>query len=254
MRRKESLNILLNGPSFSYDKVENLDAINLVTNQFSTHEAYTLIKPDIYLFCDSFYWDESVSDFYKSRRSAAIDDINKKTNWEMEIWAPNFIKDREQFINKFHNEKIKLNFFNARFSILLSYGILRRLGKLVEFLWDKRIIAPPPHNVVLYCLYVAKLLRIKEISLYGADQDYFKGFAVNENNELTKVTNYHNETLFRKIYTDKQDLKISNIADELIKQGELFKLISRYGKMLTRSGYKVKNMNKDSMIDCFPKN
>lgn len=254
MISKKSINILLNGPSFSYDKIENLGAINLVTNQFSTHEAYTLIKPEIYLFCDSFYWDESVSDFYKSRSSLAIEEINNKTSWEMEIWVPDFIKDGEQFINKFHNKNIKFNFFNARFSILFSYGILRRLGKLIEFLWDKRIIAPPPHNVLLYCLYASKLLRIKKISLYGADQDYFKGFAVNENNELTKVTSYHNETLFKKIYTDKKDLKISNIGDELIRQGELFKLISRYGNMLTKSGYKVKNMNKDSMIDCFPKN
>ena len=249
----KQVNLILNGPSFKSEEIVNKELDCFAVNQFAIHEIYQQLKPNNYLFCDSFYWKTNVSEFYKSRRKAAFNALSQKTSWEMSLWIPDDCSNIEIFNENIKNSKIKICKYKSNTSILIPYGLLRRIRFLIDFLWSKSLVAPPPINVIFPALYLCKILNYRTIFLYGADQDYFKGYKVDKTNVLYRETNYHNEVLQKKIFAEKMDINPSNIGDELIKHGEIFKLIDKYNEALKRSGVEVVNMNEFSMIDSIKK-
>ena len=248
--------ILLNGPSLNEDIKEiSRDEYEKIicVNHFADSSLYLEIKPNIYVFQDSYFWDSKVRNEYKLKRQKTFENILEKTNWPIQVWFPSYCKNLEIFSSLKENKFIHLKTFNAAYiDSTITGNIYRIFEPFIHFLWEKNLFAPPPSNVSNCALYISYLNGSKFIDVIGLNLSFFKCIEVDKKDNKLFSNNEHfygKEKIY--IYKDKVNLIHSKIHEEMYKYTSVFYVLNSMSKFFEKRNITVNNLTKESYVDCF---
>jgi hypothetical protein len=239
--------VLANGPSLKEDlpkllakkDVERTDYI--VMNYFAFDPVFFQLQPKHYCFADPMFFQDSlrIQDVIK-----LYDILQKKVDWEMNLYIP--LSCKKIFLNfsKLSNDKIKIIGMN---SIEYSgYECFR------NYFYRKGISMPRVQTVVNMAIYVGLNSDYSIIKLYGVDHNFFDSICINEQNQLCRkyVHFYDNEIveLTPIIKCDGTYFSVSEYIEAIMYMFKSHDLLSQYAKYL---GVTIFNCTKCSMIDSY---
>tara|TARA_B100000575_G_C23070278_1_gene616424 strand:+ start:503 stop:1054 length:552 start_codon:yes stop_codon:yes gene_type:complete len=182
----------------------------------------------------------------------------KDTYWPIELWIPSHCNKKEYFQRKFLNNKfIKLKIYNSGFIRAPVLGNTYSICEwIIHLLWKVNIFAPPPVNVSVAALYLSYIKGSKLIDILGLNLSFFKSIEIDQhNNELLWI----NEHFYGKqkrdvIYLNKKDTTLSRMHIEMHKHTSVFYMLNYLSNFFKKNGIKVRNLSKNSYIDCFERN
>jgi len=245
------LNVLGNGPSLKKDlewirsnRGQLTGEYFIGVNFFALSEEYIETKPFIYVLADPLFWRNDLVDKLDEKRDRLID-ILKTTFWEMNIFLP------EQARNSKLIEKVKTNQNINVYLLPNNYAPLLN-ESLYEILVRKRIMTPLYGNVLLVSLWIAYIIGIKEIRIYGANFDFYKSYRVDQKTNEVFVETLH----FYENKPTREENKYTGQKNKMLHvrlRQASSALFNAYilSKVFKKSGRKVINLSSNSVIDSF---
>lgn len=250
-KKHDKLMLLSNGPSlknflsviFSDKMLSEYDF--LIVNDFVKSPYYERIRPSFCVWSDPMFFIPTI---LEERAKYAIEQMAERTKWEMTIFIPQNYK-KSHFLNPLLLNKnitligyrpITYNGFDRFRHFFMSRG-------LSGGMWYG--------NVSVSAVYVALMLKYKEISVYGIDYTFFEGLCVNEKNELC-MRNKHffdeKEAELKPImchYAGFEGVyKVSYYINEMAARFKGHDVMSEYAK---KENIKIYNCVPNSLIDSY---
>ncbi len=251
-KKNSSAVVLGNGPSLNIDRDAILALAGkkdfICVNNFCDDELFSILKPNVYIFLDAYFFSNQAHESWVARREKTFDILNESTSWEMSIIVPSSA-DLSVIRRDIKNKNIKFFKFSAQ--SLFSF----KLTRFQQWLFDIGLYGPPQVNVLIYGLYLSVLAGYKEIRFYGADLSFHNDVKVDqESNELYIEYKHFNEA-------DKIEPLMKNPGKvEPWRMAELMKLtsdtfyaheiISAYA---INKGVVIENASSYSLIDAYPR-
>jgi hypothetical protein len=240
---------LANGPSLKDilprlivdEKFKTSDFI--VMNFFALENIFFIIKPRHYCLSDPIYYMSSTE---KARVSVLYETLEKRVDWDLNLYIPNDIYRQFRMYSKISNRNIhikKVN--NIEYN---GYEVLR-------FLFYKNNIAMPPlRNIAVLSIFVGINSGYSTIYLYGVDHTFFDSLHVDEENRLCNIFAhfYDKERVveYKPLivqYTGKQ-VYISEYLDMARSVFMGHDILERYAQYMK---VKIINCTKNSLIDSY---
>jgi len=241
--------ILGNGPSLTGFVNEHryfLDnKLKLVVNHFADTELYESIKPEMYVINAIEFWSEGVDKDVIERRNRLIDNIIKKTQWEMSLFLGMKAKKSKAWkrIEK-ENKNIKVYYFNVT--------PVEGFEKFKMFCYKYQLGMPRPHNILIPSIMLVIKMGYKKVYIAGADHSWLQELYVAEDN-----TAYLNQKHFYDIKTSKPEImkkagknkrKLHEILHKFYLTFKGYFDVANYAK---KQGVAIYNVTKNTYIDAF---
>lgn len=234
-----TLKILGNGNSINDSDFSTGNDIDyLVVNRHVLSPSYLQIKPKYYVFADDH--------FYTSNEGyELLNKIKEDTQWDMMIFFPYSKKHAKHLTSLFKDTpQIQVKFYNTVF-----YQGFKKFGC---YLYEKNLAVPRFQNVLAASIYLALLLKYKQIYLYGVEHSWLKNLFVNNKNEVCLDNPHFFDTTKSSPKTWKeiqgQDILLHEALIAYAKMFEAYHELERFAKS---RGTKIVNCTKDSFIDAF---
>lgn len=172
--------ILGNGPSLSKSLEDQIDLFKssnlLCVNGFSSTEYFEILKPKYFVLAAPEIWSNMATDGENVKiRSAMVDNLLLKTNWDLRLFLPTNSRKNKKFIQRIEqNSNITISYFNTTpvAGIPEVNWVLFKLG----------LGMPRPHNVIIPALIIAINSKVKTINLFGVDHSWIPLIHVDQNN------------------------------------------------------------------------
>lgn len=240
----DTLCVIGNGPSLKKDlplilkNKKNWDIISV--NQFSTYKEFEKIKPKLYVLVDSIYWDKNLHNDIIIKSSNAINSLNEKTDWDLNLYVP--ISKKIYFQNIFKKN------INIKVCGIKNGGKLFNNKTLMRHILKYQLSFLPTVNVVHLAIQIGFFLKYRKIFLFGLDSDGFKNFYVDPITNLvySNTYNYSNKLLNKRIPAQKKHKRLSQRLDQVSLSFKLYEVMSRQANF---ENIELYNCSSFSMID-----
>ncbi len=172
--------IMGNGPSLKTEIKNHGDllaeATTLGVNYFANTEAYTTIKPDLYMLSAPDFWVDQVSDRHKRLRDQLLADIISQTDWPMQLFIP-VAGVKSAYL------KQQMRQFPANIEVIsFNPTPVEGLQSVNHFCFKNNWGMPRPHNVIIPSLMLAINIGYREIGLIGVEHSWLPEITVTEDN------------------------------------------------------------------------
>lgn len=267
--KKRDMAILANGPSLEQDYQNYLkdtsfsnDKDFMVVNEFACSALYEKIRPKFYVYFDPIMFDdETKEELIINLRNENINNILKKTTWEMNLLVPNSaIKSR--FVREISRSKYV--------SILFFYNVplFQSFRCINHFLYNQGLGNMSFRNSLVCAIFQTIRMNYSRIFIFGADHSWHENLKLSETNELLRKESHfyqkEMDEVFQKCNLPKSQYKYRKYerfnSTKQIKVHEEFYLISKvlseYHVLREYSDYKrikIINLSNKSWIDAFPR-
>ena len=237
-----TLRILGNGSSLNdsliYDSDSNVEYA--VVNRHVLADNYCEIRPKYYILTDSHF-------FQHPEGLAILDQIMKKTKWEMYIFLPITKGTREIAKKTSSCPNIKFVFYNKT-RIDQSFF-------LSNFCYKYQLGMPVPQNVIVAAIMLGIAMNYKTIELYGVEHSWLSSLYVGEDN-LVYLRNSHfydKEPVKPKPQREIQHLDEYPLYQNLLDYARMFQSYWEIKTFLEQSNTNIRVINKtpNSFIDAF---
>lgn len=173
--------ILGNGPSINNFVKQNLNFIEnkslVCVNYFANTNYYEKLKPQIYIIAAPEMWIDNVNENYIVSRNLLLDNLTKKTTWELTMYIGIDAKKYKHNYEKLsENSNIKIVYFN-------NIGI-EGFKKVMFLFFRLNLGMPRPHNVLIPSLMLSINFGFNKIYIAGADHDWIKYITVADDNKV----------------------------------------------------------------------
>lgn len=240
--------VLGNGPSLreDYDKIIGMktdsDSI-MVVNSFSCTKEYETIKPNYYILADSAFFINNPEPHIKNVQEEVINNIIKKTKWEMTIIVPSYAQFGEEF------SKIKKN-PNIRIQLFRNTPIVGGFNHINNFFFKLGIANPLFQNVLTACLFYCIKMKFKDIVLWGGDHSWHEGFVMKDNKLYTKDKHFYDdeEKLIPHITASGAFIKLNEEFEDLSRAFKSYHIIKDFADS---EKIRIRNFSSVSWIDAF---
>ena len=229
--------VLANGPSLldSYEYfVNNISNVDFVClNNMVFTELYSTIKPCYYVLADPVYWLEN---------NYTIDEIVKKTNWDISIFVP----------SKFYNKSKALTRLNMYIKIYpFNTVVVSSFKKINYFCYKTNLGIPLNTTVLVSAIYLMLNSGYRIIELFGADHTWTKTLSVNDENKVVICdSHYYGTKASPWVKANGLNFTISEILYAFSNMFRGHELLNEYAMYI---GAQIFNCTKDSFIDAYPK-
>ncbi len=249
----------MNGPSLA-DDIEDIvrrdGAEYLAVNHFADSEHFTRLRPELYVIQDTYFWNDSVLDTYRKRRDHTLTVLNEKVSWDMRLFVPRGCSRRNWLREQLPNPRIKLIFFNSDCLRLhkREFGAFIGSPRWLFWMWRREMLSPSPENVLVAALYITQLLGFRHLEIKGADFSFFRELTVDQEcNRVGRIVRHFNDEEFRPTFKDKQGLRESTMAYEMMRWSRAFASLEAMAQYLEWSEVEVLNASRHSYIDSLPR-
>jgi hypothetical protein len=247
-KRKSGTLLRILGNGKSLNEVSNLfeqgEIDYMVVNRHVLSPEYEILKPGYYVLTDHHF-------FLHPEGLSIVDEIVRKTTWEMCLFMPydkrtkNLYKEKVQ--NK--NENIQIILYNAPSFFSRGYERLKKIA------YGLNLAMPSVANVMVASICLGLFLRYKTIELYGVEHSWTKNLFINDNNEVC---------LYNPHFYDKEKVSFKTWKEIHHEETHLHEALRMYAGMFEsyfelqnyakRYGIQIINCTKDSFIDAFERN
>ena len=241
------LAVLANGPSLkdvlprlATDEFKDTDFIAM--NFFGLSDVFSRVKPRHYCLADPMFIQRNHN---YGRVMGLFDALNKRVDWEMNLYIPAHWRNRFPAFSGLHNSHIHVVPLNT--TEYGGYEIFRR------YFYRRGLSMPVVDTVALMAIYVGINSGYGEVDLYGVDHTFFDSLTVNSKNQLCRrETHFYDK--------DKADLKpvlrndnsmIYRMSDYLESIMKMFKGHDLMAAYAASQGVRVVNCTECSMIDSY---
>lgn len=231
--------VLANGPSINESiKSTNFEGkVLFVLNNFAkSHDLFTRLKPQNYVFADPYFWESNMED-------TVLSDIVTLTSWEINLYFP-FEIYKKKIIQKF--------FSSNRYIQIVPYNktYIEGFGNWQLHALRNNYGTPITANVLVATLFLAINSGAKVIHVYGADHTWTRSIIVNDLNQVCIAdTHFNSETTFSPwLKCDNTTFLMSEILDAFARMFHGYEYIAKYAKRL---GVRIINETPGSFIDSF---
>ena len=239
----DELLILANGPSLNKTVEQSADFIKdktlLAVNFCVTSPLFEQLKPELYLIADPLFW------IVPEKRVQLFETMAQKTDWPMNLFIPvRAYKncDWQPMIAK--NTNIKVYPYNTT--------PIEGFQGLCNFIFDKGLGVPRPHNVLIPSIAVGIRLPFKKIYLAGADHSWLPEITVTDNNEvLMNQKHFYDQNKSQAAKVQKEDLNSAHLYTILYHMYVAFKSYFILEAYARKKGKEVINVTSGSYIDAF---
>ena len=231
--------IVGNGPSILDQNLKLLEnEIVFVANEFWRTGKYREVKPDYYLFFDSFYFNQGSAHYLMEE----FNEFLCKNEHRPEFIVP--LTAKEVVLKCFEWEKYMVYYLDKSLSFTDGYSREYDITKPI----------PGVQNVVQYAILLATYMGFKEVYMLG----------VEETNLLSLVESYiKNESISRYAYEVERDNPLKKMENNLLQEQTLESRLESFARMFhlyrevysfcQRGGVKVYNCTPSSLVDSIPK-
>lgn len=182
----DRLVIIGNGPSLNKsielygDILQHTDC--LMVNHSASTDLFAVIRPSFYLLVDS-AWVYPDKCAHPDAIRTTIDDIVRKTTWQMYIFMPR-MADGGYAVRRFEeNTYIQVLFYE-------DGNRMPENVSLVEA-WDRNLIAPPGQTVLNTAVWLGIYWGYKETYLIGADTSFVADLHVDQETNIVYSIDTH---------------------------------------------------------------
>lgn len=231
--------VLGNGPSIN-DSISSEDfegkCLFVVNNFAKSHDLYTRLMPQNYVFADPYFWESNLED-------TVLADIVRITSWDINIYFPSEI---------YGLEKIQAFFTSNKHITLLPYNktYIEGFGDWQVKAFKNNYGMPITANVLVAALYLSINSGAGIIHVYGADHSWTKSMIVNNSNQVCIAdTHFNSEATFTPwLKHDGTLFLMSEILEAFARMFHGYEYIEKYAKRL---GVRIINETPGSFIDSF---
>lgn len=231
--------VLANGPSLN----ESIPSINFegkvlfVLNNFArSHDLFTLLKPQNYVFADPAFWDSDMEE-------PVLMDIVHLTSWDINVYIPT---------EAYRKKKVQKIFSLNIFIHLIPYNntYIEGFGDWQVKAYMKNYGTPITANVLVATLFLAINSGAQKIHIYGADHTWTKSIIVNDSNQVCIAdTHFNSESkCYPWLKRDNTPFLMSEILETFARMFRGYEYIEKYAKKL---GVRIINETPGSFIDSF---
>jgi len=248
-KRYQEIIVLGNGPSLKKDLQENRVSFEncdtLCVNNFAASELYVLIKPSIYVFMDSVYWENAILEDMRQQVEATFKQITDKTDWPLTIFFPYQAKGAKR-LKLLNNSMIQIIYVNA--VPVTGFQAVR------VFFYKRNLGMPPAQNVMVAALYIALNLGYKKLFLLGADHSWHKNLELDAKNTVCFIDHHFydkEEATLIPVYKGTADNSTFTMRELFSAMALMFKgyeMIEQYACSLQS---KIYNLSSITYIDAF---
>lgn len=251
-KSNNSVVVLGNGPSLNTDREEIKALIGsndfVCVNNFCDDELYTVLKPNLYVFLDAYFFSNTAHESWISRREKTFKILNETTTWDMNIVVPHSadLKIINRGITNSHIKVTKINTLS-----LFSFS----LSGFQAWLFDKGFYGPPQINVLIYGIYLPIVAGYKKIRFYGADLSFHNDVQVDQkNNELYIEYKHFNEKNTTELLRKNPEKIVPWKMAELMKlTSDTFYAHEIMNEYARKKGIYIENASSYSLIDAYPR-
>lgn len=247
LKKSEYALILLTGPSLHVDLSKlhkNIlsESDIWVVNSFATSEHYTKLMPRHYVFADSGYWDEDVSEYMDRLRTSVFNVITNQTNWEMILHFPDRALN-SPFLSKFNINNLKVQFYNS--------NPLPYFGPIEKIFYQLGVSMPNSYNVLIAALFLTIYSNYSLIKILGADHSWVETITVNERNQivLRQDSSFEKNRPFERVSNSSNGKTFFSNSELFNRWGQIFLQYSYLKKYARSKKIIVKNISDRSYID-----
>lgn len=251
-KKRKSVVVLGNGPSLNADRQEILSWVGqkdfVCVNNFCDDELYTVIKPNIYIFLDAYFFSDQAHQSWVTRREKTFDILNDSTEWEMTIIVPSSAK-LDIITSRINNKKIKIFKFNTQ-PLFTS-----KLTHFQEWLFDTGLYGPPQINVLIYGIYLSVIAGYESIKFYGADLSFHNDVEVDQmNNQLyIKYRHFNEKNTIEPLMKNPDKIEPWKMAELMKLTSDTFYAHEVINTYALKKGICIENASNYSLIDAYPR-
>lgn len=240
--------VIGNGPSLKEDindilKLEKVDFF--CVNHMAESDYFTILRPNKYALLDSYFWSHDADEKLKQKRMALFEALNKKVDWEINIYVPRNA-DLDYLKRNVINDNVKL----IRLQVIPVHDI--NYSKL-PYILLQGVYSPPPCNVLIYAIYLAIIAGYQRIDLYGADLSFTEDVVVDQNSNqlLIEYKHFYGQSTFEPLYKNPE--RVTPFTMESLYKTTYLTFFSHnlLNEMALIRGIKVTNKSSYSLIDSY---
>jgi len=185
--------VAVNGPSLKQDLPslfkKNRELVDIVfVNYSALSDAFFQVKPNVYTFADPMFWRGDVSLEVAEKNELFFDSL-KLVDWSITFLIPE--EGLEIVKNKMGNQ-------HSHNFISIPINPMPLMNDRVSLLMlNQGVCTPSFGNVLILALYCSIMFGYREISVYGADFDFFKQL---QTNQVTNEVSSGGEHFYDKSY------------------------------------------------------
>lgn len=247
--------VLVNGPSLKkiFDKFDNgeisISSDSIFVNLSALDNHFWLIKPKHYCFSDPMFYQD-----YEPKKDAIRKNfklLNENVDWDLNLYMcyPTG-EEYDKFIKYSQITNPKIHFIRMNRNPCDSYP-----SKLYNRLLSSGYFMPLVGSVANVAVYVSILAGYKNINLYGADNNMFLEFCVNDNNQLCSLDSHFYDSekpqMRPFINTCKTTGEAWRIEEYMYSLSVMFKGHDILNKWAKSMGVHILNCCSESMIDAY---
>lgn len=243
----EQIVVMGNGPSLKKDIENYLEIFKkthlAVVNHFCLSEFFFELKPKSYFLLDPDFFVD-VSDF-RGNVGNTFAILTGDIPWEIDFYVPYKYRKSMLVQRLKENSRFKVNFVNY----VPAKGGFTAINHL---LYDLDLATPQCQNVLIFTLFIATRKSVKNIFLFGAENDWHVNVIVNKDNFL--------ELQDRHLYSENKEIKPiilysgSNrrtMVELLESSVKVFRAYMELEKYAEKRNVHIYNCSRNSMIDAY---
>jgi hypothetical protein len=214
----------------------------LAVNTFVFSDAFEKVKPEFYVILDPGMW---LADHSITRNTLAM--LQQKTTWKLRLMIPHSAR-KSAFVQSLETHP----FIQV---VYLNYIVFKGFTSLAHRYYRKNKAMPQSQNVLVAALFLAVNLGFKRVELLGADHDWHRTLAVNDENVVcVKQVHFYEQEQEVKLVPFKKGLH----SGETFRMDEIFFAWAKvfYGYHTVRQyaveqGTTILNATPGSFVDAF---
>ena len=234
---QKSLGILLNGPAFSHEDLDESIDEYWASNFFAQSDIFFKIKPSAYILVDPAF----------SGGTERLDIVERVER----LWATFELVDWPMKIYVVDDSKRELLNTNIEVVPLRYIPIVGGSARSSIFLWRIGLATPHFQNVLVACIWKGLVEGFSVINVYGANHDWFRNLYINDGKlVLLSEHFYSREGKLTDLYFNDRPMEMSEFFDQFRRLHKTYNQLDILAKEL---GSKVYLKGKGIMINTFLK-
>jgi hypothetical protein len=248
IHRNENLYVLANGPSLNAD-MEEIGADffvgkqNLVVNYFAFSPVYEKIKPTHYVISAVELFQDEPSITLKDSNDRLYLELEKKTDWEIILYAPMPAKNYKNWKKILSNSNIKVHYYN----ITVAEGSQWFVNWVLKHQFGMTRL----QNVLVAALTLSILSGYKNVYLLGVDHSWLKEISVTSENDVLINQPHFYEKNTKALKMIKNNTETRKLHEILYKFYYSFKSYFVLKNFADKNGVQIYNLTSGSYIDAF---
>lgn len=242
--------VIGNGPSLKSDIETLLSRVGSAdfwaVNHFSEYDHFFILRPNVYFFLDSYFWDANAAEKYKEKRILAFKGLNA-ANWPIQLFVPNYA-DANYIQKMIDNPLVQVVRYNLKPVYLASNNLAAKL-------YAKKLLGPPEVNVIVHAMYFAILAGYRNVDLYGADTTMQRNLTVDQetNDVYIEYGYFYQGEQRERCMKNPYLLEPFTMREYFWMTTQIFYCHEVLFLLAESRGVKVRNKSSFSLIDAYPR-